>query len=59
MKKLVQLLITLDGETGTVLVRRLEGVNYIAGEVVVRGRSLSDVTKAIEAAALESQGRTE
>ena len=56
-KKTIQLLVTLDGENARVIVRRLVGVNYFAGEILVDGRSLTDAERAIEAAALESQGR--
>lgn len=56
--KTVQLLVTFDGANASVIVRRLaEGQEPIPAATIVSGRSFDDVIKALEAAALESQGR--
>lgn len=52
----VHLLVSLYGRNSSVAVRRLPNAPR-GGEVLVLGRSFGDVVKAIEQAALESQGR--
>jgi len=54
----IRLLVTLHGASASVTVERLRPVEpAVHGPVLVQGRSFNDVMKAIEAAALESQGR--
>jgi len=49
----LQLLVTFDKVAQRAMVRHVVGINYASAELLVDGRSLNDVEKAIEAAGLE------